>query len=140
MDREEWMDAAFVLAEELEKRRRYYEAVRLLAGLVREERRRPYFRHFAVEVENRLKELVRRKLKKTVDAEHYIQCLEELLTLGFSSRDEMQWLQAIAETLLVIGKKDAAGAVFKEFCQRFPNRSLPSRLRKQFLNTASQMG
>jgi curved DNA-binding protein CbpA len=99
LDREDWMDCVFILAEELEKRGNYYEAFVLLTELIREERRKPYFRHFAPEVERCLKELVRLRLKSAVDSETYVECLELLLELGFSSRDEARWTRSIASTL-----------------------------------------
>ena len=96
LDREDWMDCSYILAEELAKRQRYFEAFVLFVKLIREERRDPYFRHFAVEVETRLKELVRLHLRQAVDGETYVECLEALLDLGFSARDQARWLRSIA--------------------------------------------
>jgi len=83
MDREDWMDCSFILAEELAKREKFYEAFVLLVSIIREERRLPYFRHFAREVEVFLKELVRLQLRHAVDTQTYLECLEALLSLGF---------------------------------------------------------
>ncbi|MDR3247144.1 MAG: DnaJ domain-containing protein, partial [Treponema sp.] len=41
LDREDWMDCVYILAEELDQRGRCYEAFELLTCLVREERRQP---------------------------------------------------------------------------------------------------
>jgi curved DNA-binding protein CbpA len=124
LDREDWMDCAFILAEELEKRRRYYESFELLAALVREERRRPYFRHFMEEVEGFLKELVRLKLKGAVDGPTYAECLRTLLSLGFSRHDEARWMRSLAETLVRLGEKEAAREVLKGALDR--ESSLPN--------------
>jgi uncharacterized protein YqgQ len=97
LDREDWMDCAFLLAEELAKRDQCYEAFVLLVGLVREERRKPYFKHFMEDVEMFLKELTRLKLRRTVDEETYAECLEILLDLGFSRKDEERWLRFLAK-------------------------------------------
>jgi hypothetical protein len=99
LDREDWMDCAFILAEELFKRGRYYEAFVLLVELVREERRRPYFKHFMEDVETFLKELVRLRLRSAVDAETYVECLESLFGLGFSPKDEERWKRSINSAL-----------------------------------------
>jgi curved DNA-binding protein CbpA len=120
LGREDWMDCVFILAEELEKRRRYYEAFALLSALVREERREPYFRHFMPEVEGFLKELVRLKLKSAVDAETYVECMEALLDLGFPPRDEARWMSSLAEALIRLGETDGAAAVFREALKRDP--------------------
>jgi len=95
LDREDWMDCSYILAEELAKRQRFYEAFVLLVKLVREEKRQPYFKHFAVEVETFLKELVRLRLRSAVDGETYVECLEALLDLGFPARDQARWIRSI---------------------------------------------
>ena len=95
LDREDWMDCSYILAEELAKRRRFYEAFVLLVSLVREERRLPYFKHFMHEVETFLKELVRLHLRPTVDWETYLECMEALLHLGFPPQYEASILRSI---------------------------------------------
>jgi len=95
LDREDWMDCTYILAEELVKRNHCFEAFVLLVKLVKEERRLPYFRHFMQDVETFLKELVRLRLRKTVDDETYLECMEVLLDLGFSSRDQARWIRSI---------------------------------------------
>ncbi|MDR1787802.1 MAG: DnaJ domain-containing protein [Treponema sp.] len=110
LDREDWMDCAFMLAEELEKRSRHEEAFWIFCALVREERREPYFRHFAVELEKALRELVRLKLKAAVPLERYVECLTALLNLGFPPKDEARWRAALAEALAEMGEKDEARA------------------------------
>jgi len=96
LGREDWMDCTYILAEELSKRRRFYEAFVLLVSLVREERRQPYFRHFMQEVETFLKELVRLHLRQAVDGETYLECMEALLDLGFPPKYEARIVRAIA--------------------------------------------
>jgi tetratricopeptide (TPR) repeat protein len=120
LEREDWMDCLFILAEELEKRQRYYEAFMLLTVLVREERRRPYFRHFMGEVETFLKEIVRLKLKSSVDPELYVECIELLLELGFSPKEEARWMRSLAETLIRLGELRGAEAIFREALKRDP--------------------
>ena len=96
LDREDWMDCSYILAEELAKRKRFYEAFVLLVSLIREERRLPYFKHFMQEVETFLKEMVRLHLRSAVDGETYLECLEALLELGFPSSYQARILSAIA--------------------------------------------
>jgi curved DNA-binding protein CbpA len=90
LDREDWMDCSFLLAEELNKGGKVYEAFILLVRLVKEERRQPYFKHFMEDVENFLKELVRLRLKAAVDQERYVECLEILMGLGFPNAWRMR--------------------------------------------------
>ena len=126
LDREDWMDCAFILSEELARRSNYYEAFVLLVKLIREERRAPYFRHFMEEVETFLKDLVRLHLRHAVDAVTYVECMEALLGLGFSSRYEARILRFIAETLLQLGETDSAARVFREALKRYP--ALPNTI------------
>ena len=131
LDREDWMDCSFILSEELAKRGYYYEAFVLLVKLVEAERRLPYFKHFMEEVETQLKELVRLHLRRAVDAETYVDCLETLLELGFSSRYEGCILRSIAETLIHLGEMDNAAKVFKEALKRYPALPNTVRLRRK---------
>ncbi|MDR3336182.1 MAG: DnaJ domain-containing protein [Treponema sp.] len=132
LDREDWMDCTFILAEELQKRECYYEAFMLLSGIIREERRRPYFRHYIVEVENALKELVRLRLKSAVDGETYVECMEILLGLGFSTREEARWMRSMAETLIRLGEMKDAETVFREALKRDPALPNVAQLRRKF--------
>jgi curved DNA-binding protein CbpA len=120
LDREDWMDCTFILAEELEKRQCYYEAFVLFTDIIREERRRPYFRHFMPEIENALKELVRLRLRSAVDSELYLECMETLLELGFPPKEEARWMRSMAETLVRMGEMNGAEAVFREALKRDP--------------------
>jgi tetratricopeptide (TPR) repeat protein len=131
LEREDWMDCALILAEELEQRQRYYEAFMLLSALVREERRRPYFRHFMPEVETFLKELVRLRLKTAVDGETYLECMEALLDLRFPPKDEARWMRSMAETLAGMGELHAAQGIFREALKRDPCLSNATRLRQK---------
>jgi curved DNA-binding protein CbpA len=120
LDREDWMDCSFILAEELEKRGSYYEAFRLYAAIIREERRRSYFHHFITDIENSLKELVRTRLRSAVDNETWVSCMELLLELDFPPKDEARWLRSMAEALVKIGELKDAEGVLREALRRDP--------------------
>jgi len=99
MDREDWMDCQYILAEELDKRGFSFEAFKLLAEILAEERRRPYFKIFTVEIESYLKNLIKYRLKAQVDEETWIDCMETMIGLGFSAQDEKRFRKAMAVTL-----------------------------------------
>jgi len=99
MDREDWMDCQYILAEELDKREFSFEAFKLMSEVLAEERRRPYFRLFTEEIESYLKNMVRQKLKPQVDEETWLDCLEIMIGLGFSAQDEKRFKQSIAVTM-----------------------------------------
>jgi len=108
LDWDDWMDCSFILAEELDRRQNCYEAFRLLTHIIREERRRPYFRHFTMEIEKLVREIVRLRLRPQVDDETWIGCMELLLDLDFPPRDTAFWLRSLAQGLHALG--DHAGA------------------------------
>jgi curved DNA-binding protein CbpA len=114
LDRDDWMDCCFILAEELDKRRQYYEAFRLLTEIIREERKQPYFRNFTLEIEKLIREMVRLRLRPQVDDETWIACMEALLDLGFSARDTRFWLRSLAQGLHALGDHVGAEQIMRE--------------------------
>ena len=103
----------------------------LFTDIIREERRRPYFRHFITDIENALKELVRLHLRASVDGEIYVECMELLLELGFPPREEARWLRSMAETLLKRGEITGAEMVFREALKRDPGLPNTTQLRRK---------
>jgi hypothetical protein len=122
LDREDWLDCLFILAEELDRRQCSYEAFRLLVRVLQEERRLPYFRHFTAEIEKYLRELVRLRLRPQVDDETWIACMESLLRLGFPPKDEARWMRSMAESLRRLGDSAAAFSLAGEAGRRDPGR------------------
>jgi curved DNA-binding protein CbpA len=68
LEREDWMDCGFLLAEELDRRDRVAEAFALMTSIMKEEKRKPYFRHFMEDVDGFSKRLERKlgQKEKTV--------------------------------------------------------------------------
>jgi curved DNA-binding protein CbpA len=131
LDRGDWMDGAYVLAEELDKRHYYYEAFSLLVELVREERRLPYFKHFTVDVEIFLKKLVRIRLRSSVDDTTWVACMKNMLGLGFTPKEEARWLRSMAESLFALDQIAEAQAMLREAIDRDPTLSNIKRLQKK---------
>jgi curved DNA-binding protein CbpA len=131
LDREDWLDCSFILAEELARRGACYEAFILLTDIIREERKRPYFRHYTIEIENVLKELVRFRLKASVDGGTFVECMEILLELGFPPKDEARWMRSMSEALVRLGELKNAEAVFREALRRDPALPNVARLRRK---------
>jgi curved DNA-binding protein CbpA len=107
LERGDWMDCQYILAEELDKRDFHLEAFKLLTTLLAEEHRRSYFNLFTPEILSYVKTLVKKKLKAKVDRETWIDCMQALIGIGFSQRDEKQFTESIAQTL-----KEARGRRF----------------------------
>jgi curved DNA-binding protein CbpA len=132
LNREDWMDGSYILAEELVKRGCYYEAFITLVDIIKEERREPYFRRFSIDVEIFLKELVRLRLRRSVNNGVWVFCMETLLTLGgFSAKDEARWLCSMSEALCELGRNEEARAVFCKALEVYPRLQSVKRLRKK---------
>jgi len=99
IDREDWMDCSFILAEELDKRGCSFEAFKLLAAILAEERRKPYFKLFTVEIENFIKLLVKSRLKSMIDRETWIECLKTMMELGFPAQDKKRFMKSINDAV-----------------------------------------
>jgi curved DNA-binding protein CbpA len=99
MDREDWLDCQFILAEELDKRNFSFEAFKLMSEVITQERAKPYFKLFTVEIENYLKTLVKSRLRYQVDEETWVDCMKTMINLGFSARDEKRYRRSMADTL-----------------------------------------
>ena len=99
LEREDWMDCQYILAEELDKRGFSFEAFKLLTAILAEELRRPYFNLFTPEIKSYLKAIVKKKLKHQVDSETWIDCMEALMGIGFSERDEKFFRESMSYTL-----------------------------------------
>jgi tetratricopeptide (TPR) repeat protein len=113
MDREDFMDCAFLLAEEYEKRVRFDKAFDLLTAIVRLERQKPYFRHFFEEVVIRLRSLANRKLGKVLGPR---ELLEKFFTLAemMPPGEKKIYAKKIAEIYVMLGREDLADDYFKE--------------------------
>ena len=97
LDREDYMDCAFLLAEEYERAGDYRRSFGLLRQIVDYESERPYFRHFFREVIDRLRYLSCVKLSGTIDNSELVSYLKDLVALDFSAKDTASFLKKIAE-------------------------------------------
>ncbi len=118
LDREDWMDCSFILAEELDQRGYPYDAFQLLIRLVEEEKRKPYFKHFMPEVDGLVKEIVRVRLAAAVPDDVYAECLEEMLDLGYPRKEESRWLRDLAMVLERLGDSHGAAAALRDALTR----------------------
>lgn len=101
--RGDFMDCAFVLAEELYFRDHYYEAFLLLEQIIREEQKQAYFRHFFPEVLILARRLIREKIFHTLADDLVLDCCEAALDFGLSKIDQAEILKRMAEIYYRIG-------------------------------------
>ena len=110
LDREDYMDCAFLLAEEYERQMRYRQAFELLIEIVEMENHKPYFRHFFLEVTERLRTLVCFKMPGELPSDEVIGYLNRLVTTDLPSKDVAFYLKKAAEAYLDAGDSATATA------------------------------
>lgn len=108
LDREDFMDCAFLLAEEYERKGQYVRAYQLLVTIVRFECMKPYFRHFLKEVTDRLKAMVTLKMPQVMGKRKLLEYLDELIAFDFSRKDTAFFLKKAAELHSELEETDAA--------------------------------
>lgn len=108
LDREDFMDCAFLLAEAQDDRGEYLKSYALYRSIIRFENERPYFRHFFEEVTERLRTLVCFKMPGVVDNDQILDCLNELVCFDFGRKDTAFYLKKAAEIYTDRGQFDMA--------------------------------
>ncbi len=108
LDREDFMDCAFLLAEEYEENSEYVKAYQLLKTILDYEREKPYFKHFIVEVTDRMKTITCNKMPGVIESERLLDFLKELINYGFSRKDTAFFYKKSAEIYLDIERYDLA--------------------------------
>ncbi|MFP4330458.1 MAG: J domain-containing protein [Alkalispirochaetaceae bacterium] len=108
LGREDFMDCAFLLAEEYEERGSFLQAFDLLAAIVRFERQRPYFKHFMEEVVERLRTVVCFKMAGSEEADTVLPALEQMIAWNFSNKETAFYLKKAAELYVEKGDFDRA--------------------------------
>ncbi len=108
LDREDFMDCAFLLAEEYESRMEFRRAFDLYAAIVRFEQRRPYFRHFMADVYDRLRTVVCFRMPAVECAETVLNALHQMIDWELPRKDTAFCYRKIAELHLQNGDRRAA--------------------------------
>jgi len=108
LGREDFMDCAFLLAEEYESRREYRQAFTLLSAIVRFERQKPYFRHFMQDVYDRLRSIVCFKMIETEPADDVLHHLHTMIDWDLPKREVAFFYKKAAEIYLDTGRKRQA--------------------------------
>jgi curved DNA-binding protein CbpA len=108
LSREDYMDCAFLLAEEFESRGDFPRAYRLYTKLCRYEREKPYFHHFIDEVIDRLRALLCFKMLPQLDPPDAIALLREMIRFNFSRKDNAFFYKKLAEVYAGNGQQETA--------------------------------
>ena len=102
MEKADWMDCQYILAEELDKRGFIFESFKLMSAILAEEKKRPYFNLFTPEIKHYLLTMTKKRLRSQVDDETWIDCMQSLIGAGFTDTEEKYIKDSIAKTLKII--------------------------------------
>lgn len=108
LSREDYMDCAFLLAEEFESRGRHADAYDLYTKLYRYEKEKPYFHHFIDEVIDRLRALLCFKMLPAIPPAEAISRLKEMIRFNFSRKDNAFYFKKLAEVYAATGRQEDA--------------------------------
>ena len=108
LGREDFMDCAFLLAEEYESRNEYRRAFMLLSAIVRYERQKPYFRHFMQDVYERLRSIVCFKMVEQRNMTRFSSFLNQMINWELPKREVAFCYKKAAEIYLEVGERRKA--------------------------------
>ena len=97
LDREDFMDYSFLLAEEYLKQNCHLKAYYLLKEIFLLEKELPYFKHFFIEVIERFRLIGGKKIPNDSEGQIRLMILNELVLLDFENKDKAFFYKNIAE-------------------------------------------
>ena len=100
LDREDFMDCAYLLSEIYEQEGCYAQACDFLRRIAVFEFQKPYFKHFFYEVERRLQLIVGLKMDSTAEPAFHLDFIAKLCALEFPKKFSAQLLKKSAEIYL----------------------------------------
>ncbi|MFQ3619595.1 MAG: J domain-containing protein [Spirochaetales bacterium] len=131
LDREDFMDCAFLLAEEYMLRRKYQKAFDLLMRIVDWEQKKPYFRHFFEEVVHRLRDLASSKLPLISDPTQMLGYYFQLIKCNFSPKEQAYYYKKISEVYLSLNQKDLAAEFLEKGLKLYSGLGGVKRIKEQ---------
>ena len=108
LPREDFMDYGFLLAEAYLANGAAVKAYRILRGIAGMEEEKSWFRHFYVEILNRLTAIVRRSLPDDESNSLRMALLEDLFNLSWTAKEEAGLRKLYSELLAASGQYDKA--------------------------------
>ncbi|AHC15238.1 J domain-containing protein [Salinispira pacifica] len=139
LDREDFMDCSFLLAEEYEENGDYPAAFNLFKTLIDFELERPYFRHFFQEVLDRMRILVTQKMTGNVTTLVHIDFVLKMAQLPIALKERAVYMKKLAELHLAAADLRKARFFLSEAKKMNPKiqgiRGLESRLSRRGFNS-----
>jgi len=138
LDREDFMDCAFILAEEFEANLQYESAFFLLKTISEYELQRPYFRHFFEEVIQRLHTLVGTKMFGVVPLDRHMSFAQQMIQLQINSKETGFYFRVCAELCIKLKEFSRAERYILEGLKLDKNIPGVKKLRQMILKNKPQ--
>lgn len=131
LGREDFMDCAFLLSEEFEKKRDFKRAFHLLFRISELEYVEHYFKHFMEDVQIKMRNVVCKKMSGKISKEFQIFCIHQVLSLPAYEKEYPVYLKKLAEVYSEMGKVEKARYYLKQCLDLKPGQSGIENLRKK---------
>ena len=131
LGKEDFMDCAYLLSEEFEKKREYVTVYAILFRISVLEEQEQYFKHFMQDVKIKMKDILCKKINGKIETDDHIRYIMQLLPLRIYEKEKPAYLKKIAELYSEIGKKEKARYYFKECLNLKPRLPGLESLRKK---------
>ena len=131
LEREDFMDYTFIIAEEYLNRGMPIKAFQILRTIAIEEERKPYFKHFYPEVLMLLLRIARSPIEEDEDEAVRVSLMKELLELNYPHKDRGRILKAIAEVYLKRSDLYMAADFFRRAEEVYPKLPGMGKLKRR---------
>lgn len=131
LERQDYLDALFLLAEHYTSRRKYAQAAGHLQSFYTEESAARFPRHYLPEVVRLLKDLYLRKIPGSSASPEALRALQAASDLQLTRSEEAQRLRKLAEVHLARGELDLARKALEGAERLYPLSPSAERIRKK---------
>ncbi len=114
LDREDFMDCAFLIAEEYQDSGKFPGAFNLFKTLIEFELERPYFKHFFQEVLDRMRILLTQKMTNRVTLAQQVDFVLQIAQLPLPVKERAVYMKKLSELYLEAGDSKKARFFFQE--------------------------
>ena len=131
LEREDFMDYTFIIAEEYMQRGMPVKAFQILRTIALEEEKKPYFKHFYPEVLAHLNRIARGRIEEDTDDALRLSMMKEMLALAYSGKELAKISKTIAEIYLKRSDLYMAAKYYQEASLAYPKLPGMGKLKKK---------
>lgn len=128
---EDFMDCAYLLSEEFERKREFLTSYRLLYRIAELEHGEHYFKHFMKDVQIKMKNVICKKMNGKISKDLQISLIQDVLLLPTFENERHIYLKKLSELYIEMGKMEKARYYLKQCLDLKPGLSGVENLRKK---------